>query len=123
MASQNYAVLLLEHDLPTRALYERALSDIVTVIACADAVAALAILHSIEVAAVIVEPNLPGDPGGAIVQSLRTASGKRALPLIVCSTIDPQQSTIALAATDVYLVKPVRPGKLAQVLTEVLQLT
>jgi DNA-binding response OmpR family regulator len=117
--SHQQAVLIVEDDPPTLALYQRALSSRYQVYACADAATALVLIQQQRIDAVVLEPSLPDGRGWELLATLRGTATTRALPIVLCSTLNVQRRASLLGAT-VYLVKPVLPTTLLTVLHQLL---
>jgi DNA-binding response OmpR family regulator len=115
MRSVDQAILLVENDEPTRELYQRALSRDYQVVCCSDAHAALDLLRQANIRAIILEPGLSGGDGWTLLHSLQQHPETRAIPVVLCSTLDERKRGMSLGAA-AYLVKPVLPLTLLETL-------
>lgn len=118
MRSAEPAILIVEHDAPTRELYLRELSRDFRVFGCRDERAALELLHTHDIRAVVLEPGAVGGSGWALLAALKRAAGTRAIPVILCSALDERKRGLELGAS-AYLVKPVLPAALLEALRRV----
>jgi putative two-component system response regulator len=117
MASSNPSVLLVEDDPPTRTLYQRALSAHYHVFACAEHDAALDVVRSHQIDAVVLEPACLGQRGWALLDTLKQVPSTQFIPIILCSTLDERKRGMQAGAA-VYLVKPVVPSTLLGILAQ-----
>jgi DNA-binding response OmpR family regulator len=118
MRRAEQAILIVEHDQPTRELYLRELSRDFRVFACGDECAALELLRAHDVCAVVLEPGAIDSSGWALLSDLKGAAGTRAIPIILCSALDERKRGLELGAS-AYLVKPVLPAALLETLRRV----
>jgi DNA-binding response OmpR family regulator len=118
MASPAPTILIIEGDQATRELYCREISRFYRVLTPADEQDAIALLCSDNIQAIILEPVTFGGRGWHLLASIREILQARGIPLILCSTQDERRRGMALGAT-VYLVKPVLPSVLLQVLNRI----
>ena len=118
MHSAEQAILIVEHDEPTRELYLRELSRDYRVFACCDEHAALELLRTNDIRAVVLEPDAVDGSGWVLLSNLKHASGMRAVPIILCSALDERKRGLELGAS-AYLVKPVLPAVLLEALRRV----
>jgi DNA-binding response OmpR family regulator len=117
MLPRNQAILIIEDDLPTLALYGRELARAYRVLSC-DAVSdAPALLTAEDIAAIILEPAVWDGQGWHLLQLLRERGAH--LPVIICSTLDERRRGMQMGAT-LYLVKPVSPEVLLQTVRRLL---
>ncbi len=114
------AILIVEHDQPTRDLYRRELSRDYQIYDCADERDALDLLRSHSVDAVVLEPARPDGRGWALLTMLQRAAATRVIPVILCSALDERKRGLELGAT-AYLVKPVLPVTLLETLRRVIR--
>jgi DNA-binding response OmpR family regulator len=119
MRSPEQSILLVEHDEPTRELYLRELSRDFRVFACGDEWAALELLHTHDIRAVVLEPDAADGSGWDLLASLKHADCTRAVPVILCSALDERKRGLELGAC-AYLVKPVLPAALLEALRRVM---
>jgi DNA-binding response OmpR family regulator len=113
MRSAEQAILLVEHDQPTRELYLRELSRDFCVYACCDEGAVLELLRVHDICVVVLEPGPAGGSGWALLADLKRVAGTRALPVILCSSLDERKRGLEMGAS-AYLVKPVLPATLLE---------
>jgi DNA-binding response OmpR family regulator len=118
MRNAEQAILIVEHDEPTRELYLRELSRDFQVFGCCDACAALDMLRAHDIRAVVLEPGAIDGCGWALLADLKRSAGMRAIPVILCSTLDERKRGLELGAS-AYLVKPVLPAALLETLRRV----
>ena len=109
------AILIIEPDTATRALYQRELSKRYRVFSLPDDHHALKLLLTEHIGAIIIEPALPGSSGWDFVTALKHRPRTRLIPVIICSVLDerPPGRQLDVAC---YLVKPVLPMTLLEVL-------
>jgi DNA-binding response OmpR family regulator len=113
MRSVEPAILIVEHDTPTRELYLRELSRDFQVFGCCDSCAALEMLRVHDIRAIVLEPGAVDSGGWDLLSDLK--AGTRAIPVILCSTLDERKRGLELGAS-AYLVKPVLPAALLETL-------
>jgi DNA-binding response OmpR family regulator len=113
MRSAEQAILLVEHDQPTRELYLRELSRNFLVYACCDEGAVLELLRVHDIRAVVLEPGPAGGNGWALLADLKRLASTRATPVILCSSLDERKRGLEMGAS-AYLVKPVLPATLLE---------
>ena len=118
MRSSDQAILIVEHDDPTRELYLRELSRDYLVFACCDERDVLELLRTHNICAVVLEPGLAGGGGWSLLVTIKQAGDTRAVPVILCSTLDERKRGIDLGA-NAYLIKPVLPATLLDVIRRV----
>ena len=118
MRSAEQAILIVEHDEPTRELYLRELSRDFRVFGCCDACAALEMLRAHDIHAVVLEPGAIDGSGWDLLSDLKGAADTRAIPVILCSALDERKRGLELGAS-VYLVKPVLPAALLEAVRRV----
>jgi DNA-binding response OmpR family regulator len=110
-------ILMVESDLPTIELYRGGLNREYEVLACGSESSALEALSIADVRAIILEPALGGGMGWKIFTAIRSATRKRPIPMIVCTTLDDRKRGLEMGAT-AFLVKPVLPGVLLETLRQ-----
>ena len=120
MTQARSALLIVEKDEATRELYRRELSRTYRVITTEDAIEALKVLQTQEVAAVILEPATSGEAGWALISTIRDMKNRSPVQVILCSALDERRRGLGLGAA-AYLVKPVLPMTLLDTLNRVLQ--
>ena len=118
MRSAEQAILIIEHDEPTRELYLRELSRDFRVFACCDECAALELLREYDISAVVLEPGRADGSGWALLTDLKHTAGTRTIPVILCSALDERKRGLELGAS-AYLVKPVLPAALLEAVRRV----
>lgn len=119
MQRSRSALLLVEHDEPTRELYARALCRDYDVFACGDEHAVLELLRVHPIRIIILEPAGGNGRGWALLAAVKQAHQHRSIPVILCSTLDERKHALAFGAAT-YLVKPVLPTTLIAVVHHVL---
>jgi DNA-binding response OmpR family regulator len=118
MRSAEQAILIVEHDEATRELYLRELSRDFRVFACCDECAALELLRTHDIRAVVLEPGLADGSGWDLLADLKRAVGMHTIPVILCSALDERKRGLELGAS-AYLVKPVLPATLLEAVRRV----
>ena len=113
------SVLIIENDPPTLELYRRELSREYKVFACLDKEKAIQLAeNSKDLCAVVLEPEISGGDGWALLSRLIQVFGKRRVPIILCSTQDEQRRGLKEGAA-AFLVKPVLPVDLHNTLRKI----
>ena len=120
MTRPNREILIVESNAPTAALYQRALSDDYLVTICTDPPTALELLRTRHITAIVLEPTVSDGQGWQLLVTIRTQHADRALPIVLCSTLDERRRGRALGA-DAYLLKPTLPATLRATLQQVIQ--
>ncbi len=105
------AILIIEPDIATRTLYERELGRYYRIFSLPDPRGASKILRAERIAAVVVEPLVPGGPVWDFVAGLKRRARTAPLPVIICSVLDDRLRGRRLDV-DAYLIKPVPPAAL-----------
>src|SRR5258708_25460124 len=118
MRRSDQTILIVEHDDPTRELYLRELSRDYCVVACCDEHDVLELLRTHDICAVVLEPGLAGGRGWSLLATIKQAGDTRAVPVILCSTLDERKRGMELGA-NAYLIKPVLPATLLDVIRRV----
>ena len=121
MRNREQAILIIENDDPSRALYLRELSQAYHVFLCTNEREALEIVGSEAIDAVVLEPALRDGHGWELLSRLSEAFAGRNVPIVLCSTLDERRRGLQLGAT-VYLVKPILPALLLETLRRVIPL-
>lgn len=106
-----HAILIVDDDLATCALYERVLGVTYRVIVCGDGPSARAVLASQSVAIVILEPNLAYGQGWAFLEDMRATPATGSTPVVLCSAVDDRRRGLTLGSV-AYLIKPFLPSLL-----------
>lgn len=107
-------ILLVERDLPTRQLYQRALEADFQVLAASTLEEALPLVGQHPLSAIVCEPGPAGAPDWAWVFDRRGLPTLDPAPLIVCTSQDQHRHHPGVGAA-AYLVKPVLPAALVAV--------
>lgn len=120
MAGEKRAVLLVEHDAATQALYERELHSYYHILTAHHVDEVLRLLETMEIAAVVLEPAGFDDAGWNLITAIHESPNHPAIQVILCSVLDERKRgrNLGVAA---YLVKPVLPTTLRETLDHVLQ--
>ena len=113
--SARQTILIIEDDPPTRQMYAQTLEQEYRVLASAieEDIGALVKTHRIH--AVVLEPGPIGGGGWALLADLKHQPNLQAVPIVVCTAQDEQRLGLELGST-VYLVKPVLPAVLLEML-------
>mgnify|MGYP001193141791 CR=1 FL=1 len=114
------SILIVDSHEATRDLYQRELHRSFSVIAVADAEAALQVLQTTDLVAVIVEPAGLDDSGWNLISTIYNLQSHPPIRVILCSALDERRRGLALGAA-AYLVKPVLPATLLETVHRVLQ--
>ena len=115
------AILLIEKDAVTLEMYQRELCKSFTVFAQTDTTGIPELLASQPIQALIIEPEIDHGQGWALIRSLPTIFPGRSIPVIVCSTREPNgRSSSRDPQAARYLTKPVLPQALRELTLEVL---
>lgn len=117
MPKKNDTVLIIENDPPTLELYRRELSRDYTVLACLTGDAAMELVSSGDLCAVVLEPAMEGGAGWNLLARLNRALQDRRVPIILCSTQDECRRGMEQGAA-AYLLKPVLPVLLRDTLRQ-----
>jgi len=119
MHTADQSILIIEHDDPTRELYVRELTRDYHVFACSEVHEALALLHTHNIDAIVLEPSRPNGHGWQLFAEIQAANTTRSIPVVLCSTLDERSRGAELGAS-AYLVKPVLPKTLLETLHRLL---
>lgn len=112
------AILLIEPDAATRELYHRELSSAYRVFSYPDIGNALDILLTHNIRALVIEPTLRRTSGWEFVARITQMPDTRHIPVIVCSVLD-ERGRGKECGVYTYLIKPVLPSTLLEVLGRV----
>lgn len=104
----------------TEKLYERELSRHYRVLTCHDEDEALRLVCDEDIRAVVMEPALSDGAGWRLMEDVRTIRPEPPLPFVFYSALDERRRGMSQGAA-AYLVKPVLPATLLDVLRQVLQ--
>lgn len=113
--SNRPAILIVDDDISILELYERTLTHDYQVFTCSKQREALEILSTHHPQLVVLEPAIQGYRGWELLKEIKDAYE---IPVIVCSILDDRKRGLGAGAM-AYLVKPVLPVTLLQVLKRV----
>lgn len=119
MHTADQSVLIVEHDDATRELYLRELNRDYHVLACHNEQSVIDLLRAHDIDAIVLEPSWPNGQGWRLLSAIQAVNARRAIPVIVCSTLDERVRGMDLGVS-VYLVKPVLPRTLRETLRRLL---
>lgn len=111
-------ILLIEADPNTADLYRRELSHDYTVVTSTDETQVWEILLTGQLKAIVLEPIGLGKWGWDMLVTIKSKPTIQAIPVVVCSTLDERRKGLELGAA-YFLVKPVLPSTLLQVIHKV----
>ena len=114
-------ILVVDHDPLTLELYQRTLGAYFQVKSANDQSKAIQWIASEKLSAVVLEPAGWGDGGLFLLTALKASPLNHSVPVILCTTLDERQFVRELGVAD-YLVKPVLPTTLRQILSRFLHL-
>ncbi len=114
------AIILIEKDEITLELYQRELGKSFEVFKFTESEPALKLVQSEDIRAIVVEPELQRGNGWELVGQLRKCCESKHIPIIVCSTREPDNPQQA-QEVKLYLTKPVLPRTLREKLLQALQ--
>ncbi|MDL5352769.1 ATP-binding protein [Microbacterium sp. zg-YB36] len=108
------AILVVEDNAALRSRLARLLSDLGTVTAVPDGVAALEILRSEQVSLVVTDVMMPRMDGLTLLQAIRGDESLRRIPVVLLSAVAGSEAAAGAieAGADDYVVKPFTPGEL-----------
>jgi DNA-binding response OmpR family regulator len=109
-------LLVLDDDPLSLELYTRELSRNYRVVACERVDDARQCLRDNILSVVILEPAVSGEDGWSLLKEIR--SSYTSLPVIVCSVLDERKIGLEQGA-DAFLVKPVLPTTLHQLIDQI----
>jgi DNA-binding response OmpR family regulator len=113
-------IVIIEGDPLTAELYQRELRRYFHVITCTEIAAALDAIQEYEPCAVVLEPAGLGKKGWDLLVTLKSTPALQSVPVILCSTLDERRKGLEMGAIS-FLLKPVLPSTLLQVLRQVTQ--
>jgi DNA-binding response OmpR family regulator len=119
MQTADQSILIIEHDDPTRELYVRELTRDYHVFACSEVDQVLALLHTHDIDAIVLEPAGSNGRGWQLFAEIQVENSDRSIPVVLCSTLDERSRGVELGAS-AYLVKPVLPKTLLETLHRLL---
>lgn len=108
-----YTILILENDLATLRMYQRALEQEYRVLAASDGDDVWALLQAHTIHAVVLEPGPVGGRGWALFAEMKCRPDLQSVPFILCTAQDERRRGLELGAAS-YLVKPVLPAELLE---------
>ena len=111
MLKPSHAVLIIENDLATAEMYQRALSQHYRVFTSTVEADVLALVSANSLHAVVMEPGPLNGPGWALLAELQRHPNTGSIPVIVCTSQDRRRLDMEMS-TAAYLVKPVLPATL-----------
>jgi CheY-like chemotaxis protein len=96
-----------------------------TVVGAADGIQGLEQAMVLQPACVVIDVKMPGLDGYQLARTLRGDAATSAIPLVILTALaqDREQFIGLASGADRYLVKPVAPQDLAQVIEEVIAIT
>ena len=114
MLKPTHAVLIIENDLATAEMYQRALSQHYQVFTSTVEEDVLTLVSANTLHAVILEPGPLNGPGWTLLAELQRQPSPWSIPIIVCTSQDRRRlgTEMNVAA---YLVKPVLPATLLNI--------
>jgi DNA-binding response OmpR family regulator len=113
-------IIIIEGDPLTAELYQRELRRYFNVVTCTEVTAALDYIQEHEPSAVVLEPAGLGKKGWDFLATLKSLPALQSVPVILCSTLDERRKGLEMGAIS-FLLKPVLPSTLLQVLRQVTQ--
>ena len=114
-------ILVVDHDPLTLELYQRTLGAHFQVKSASDQSKAIQWIASEKLSAVVLEPAGWGDGGLFLLAALKASPINHSVPVILCTSMDERQLVREMGVAD-YLVKPVLPTTLRQILSHLLHL-
>jgi DNA-binding response OmpR family regulator len=114
------AIVLIEKDDVTLDLYQRELSKSFEVLTFTEIDGVLETLTNQDIRAIIIEPETGSGQGWELIDSIERECPGRKIPIIVCSTRDPQYVHQAGSVAK-YLIKPVLPKVLKEKALEIIK--
>jgi DNA-binding response OmpR family regulator len=121
MPNPQNTILIIENDIPTLELYCQALGTGFHTIGTLNAAEALELARQNSIQAIILEPGMNQQHGWDLVAELRQVLQPTPPPIILCSWLDERRRGRELNVA-AYLVKPVMPAELNEVLHQILAL-
>ncbi len=118
MAAHTSAVLIIEHDPLIQSLYTRTLQHEYVVLTAQTVEQCETHCGRLDLRAVIIEPHRPDGLGAQLFDVLQQQLRTRQIPIIVCSVLNAQR-TAQDAGIFRYLVKPVSPDVLRQLIVQI----
>ena len=118
MAAHTSAVLIIEHDPLIQSLYTRTLQHEYVVLTAQTVEQCEMYCRRLDLRVVIIEPHRPDGLGAQLLDILQQQLRTRHVPIIVCSVLNAQR-TAQDAGIFRYLVKPVSPDVLRQLIVQI----
>lgn len=118
MAAHTSAVLVIEHDPLIQSLYERTLQHEYAVLTAQTIGQCETHCSRADLRVVIIEPHRPDGLGAQLLAVLHHQLRERHVPIIVCSVLNAQR-TAQNTGIFRYLVKPVSPDALRQLVVQI----
>ena len=118
MAAHTSAVLIIEHDPLIQSLYTRTLQHEYVVLTAQTVEQCETHCRRLDLRAVIIEPHRPDGLGAQLFDVLQQQLRTHQTPIIVCSVLNAQR-TAQDAGIFRYLVKPVSPDVLRQLIVQI----
>lgn len=106
-------ILIVESDLATQWMYQRALQEDYQVLVASTQEQAIALLKDNPVHAIVLEPGLVDRRGWDLFAELKQRPETSTTPVILCTTQDERRRGLEMGAA-AYLVKPVLPAALLE---------
>ncbi len=111
------SVLIVDDDESTRKLLRLELEPLgFTVLEAADGQTAIEIARARQPSVIVLDILLPRLDGWTVLRALKESPETRSIPVVIHSVVDNRPFAFSLGAFD-YLVKPVTPGRLFEVLS------
>ncbi|HXV99152.1 MAG TPA: response regulator [Anaerolineae bacterium] len=114
MLKPTRAVLIIENDLATAEMYQRALSQHYQVFTSTLEQDVLALVSVNTPHAVVLEPGPLNGPGWSLLAELQRHPSTESIPVIVCTSQDRRRLGMEMGVA-AYLVKPVLPPMLLKI--------
>ena len=118
MAAHTSAVLVIEHDPLIQSLYTRTLQHEYVVLAAQTVEQCEMHCSRSDLRVVIIEPHRPDGLGAQLLAVLHHQLRERRVPIIVCSVLNAQRADQDTGIFR-YLVKPVSPDVLRQLIVQI----
>ncbi len=118
MAAEPSAVLIIEHDPLIESLYNRTLQPEYTVLTAHTIAQCKTFCNRSDLRVVIIEPHRPDGLGPELLTLVQQQFHDRNIPVIVCSVLNSQRTTQD-AGIFRYLVKPISPDVLRQLILQI----
>lgn len=106
-------VLIIENDLATSEMYQRALGQHYQVLTSTVDQDVLTLISATPLHAIVLEPGPLNGPGWTLLAELEQLPNTRSIPVIICTSQDRRRLAMEMNVA-AYLVKPVLPSDLLQ---------